>query len=62
MELFDYHLGIKYLKVLRKFAIFFPHQPSLAQREKAAAPKPNGRRRAVAASYGKASQSKARWV
>ena len=35
--------------------IFFPHQPSLAKREKAAAPKPNGRRRAVAASYGSAS-------
>src|SRR4051794_28029817 len=39
---------------LRRFESFFPHHPSLAKREKTAAPKPNGRRRAVAASYGSA--------
>jgi hypothetical protein len=33
---------------LRRFESFLPHQPSLAKREKAATPKPNGRRRAVA--------------
>ena len=33
---------------LRRFESFFPHQPSLAKREKAATPKPKGRRRAVA--------------
>ena len=32
---------------LRRFESFLPHQPSLAKREKAASPKPNGRRRAV---------------
>jgi hypothetical protein len=33
---------------LRRFESFLPHQPSLAKREKAAAPKPKGRRRAAA--------------
>src|SRR5262245_45053857 len=40
---------------LRRFESFLPHQPSLAKRDKAATPKPNGRRGAVAASYGWAS-------
>ena len=44
------------VEIPRLCYFFFPHQPSLAKREKAAAPKPNGRRRAVAASYGSASQ------
>src|SRR5215218_6573926 len=40
---------------LRRFESFLPHQPSLAKREKAAAPQPEGRRRAIAASYCSAS-------
>jgi hypothetical protein len=42
---------------LRRFESFLPHQASLAKREKAATPKPDGRRRAAAASYGSASHA-----
>ena len=41
---------------LRRFESFFPHQPSLAKRREGCRAEALGRRRAVAASYGSASQ------